>query len=177
MELVPKKQSACPSLIHWLLDHHHFLLFSFFTSAELEDILPLVSHKFSQKVMSIALWKEMMDQLSGALLGPPVRAEENFAPENFASSFHDFEDQETEDLLASSAIIDIPRETGGSKNSSRVKIDDISGSDEKKEEERVRGNDKIYEEDKYEHSNELSTMPSPDFQDSRELNVSIPYKL
>jgi len=55
------------SLIYWILDHRHFLLFSFFTQDELENTLVWISHRFKEKVMSIIFWRDMMNSISGNL--------------------------------------------------------------------------------------------------------------
>ncbi len=118
MQTAAKREVVCPALIQWILDHHHFLLFSFFTQDELENLLPYICHKFNQKVMSILIWKEMMNQLSGNMgdMGPAGRLESSQAMESTTiapsevpeESLVNFEDEESEDLLLSSQLLETP---------------------------------------------------------------------
>eukprot|EP00826_Nyctotherus_ovalis_P015058 TRINITY_DN14246_c0_g14_i1.p1 TRINITY_DN14246_c0_g14~~TRINITY_DN14246_c0_g14_i1.p1 ORF type:complete len:129 (-),score=22.62 TRINITY_DN14246_c0_g14_i1:251-637(-) len=85
------------ALIYWVLDHKHFLLFSFFTLDELENSLAWVSHRFNEKVMSILLWREMMDSISDNL---PQRKD------SVVSENSDLEKEKLDDLLQSSQIIE-----------------------------------------------------------------------
>lgn len=84
-------------LLHWILDHKHFLLFSFFTKRELEQSLAHVSRRFNEKTMSVLLWREMVLQIAGA----NVNEGETVAEENSA-----LEDEKLEDLLQSCEIVD-----------------------------------------------------------------------
>jgi len=84
-------------LLYWLLDHKHFLLFSFFKKEELEYTLAFVSHRFNEKVVSILLWRDMMYQLAGY-----SKEEETIAEEENSQ----LEDEKLEDLLLSCEIVD-----------------------------------------------------------------------
>lgn len=87
------------SLLYWILDNHHFLLCSFFTEDELENVLSEVSYKFNEKIMTIFLWRSMINQI--------YPSEHQIIEEEIDNSLQDFEDEETEDLIASSQLLSL----------------------------------------------------------------------
>jgi hypothetical protein len=121
MEIATVSKEGNEELLNWILDHHHFLLCSFFDHEELQSSLALVSRKFNQKVMSIFLWRTMMAQLSDlrlqqegpdklertALTEQTEQTERTDWPElqplEFPTLLH--ETELAEDLLESSQII------------------------------------------------------------------------
>ena len=101
MELI-QNSSKGTFLLYWLLDHKHFLLFSFFTKEELEGTLSWVSHRFNEKVMSILLWRDMMSQISG--INKEIEESETVAGDLIENS--DLEQEKLNDLYKSCEIID-----------------------------------------------------------------------
>ena len=93
MELI-QNSSEGTFLLYWLLDHKHFLLFSFFTKEELEGTLSWVSHRFNEKVMSILLWRDMMSQISG--INTEIEESETVAGDLIENS--DLEQEKLNDL-------------------------------------------------------------------------------
>ena len=101
MELASK---PCASLLYWILDHKHFLLFSFFAQSELEDTLAYVSRRFNEKVMSILLWREMMNQISEVV--PNSSNNETLPVTEDRDDNSDIEREKIESLMQSCEIID-----------------------------------------------------------------------
>ena len=102
MEVARRDNESLNLLLDWILDHHHFLLCSFFTTEELEDTISLISNKFSQKVMSIMIWKQMIGELTGTVNEMQMSAQAGMVEEE--ELVDDIEDDETEDIGMSSQI-------------------------------------------------------------------------